>query len=166
MGNQCSTFDSPRDHHQGIHPCAPQRERGSVPQTTRSGTLLARDDKQNRCAGRPLTMSSIIPVEIHRILWLNSKDSNSTNSLLPNHFWFRRYDPKHWSQVVLIFRRKLCHGSKVFGKDFPNFEILDAKIVLNKIIQNSHFKKRVSLEEQKTQKEDRFPRGRHIAFMI
>ena len=21
-------FDSPRDHHRGIHPCAPQRERG------------------------------------------------------------------------------------------------------------------------------------------
>ena len=27
----------PRDHHQGIHPCAPQRERESVPQATRSG---------------------------------------------------------------------------------------------------------------------------------
>ena len=38
------------------------------------------------------------------------------------------------------------------------FEMLDAKIAsaLNKIIQNSHFKKKVSLEEQKTQKEDRF----------
>ena len=31
FGNQFSTFDSPRDHLQGIHPCAPQRERGSVP---------------------------------------------------------------------------------------------------------------------------------------
>ena len=37
---------------------------------------------------------------------------------------------------------------------------------LNKIIQNSHFKKKVSLEEQKAQKVDRFPRGRQIAFMI
>ena len=46
--------------------------------------------------------------------------------------------------------------------------MLDAKIAsaLNKIIQNSQFKKKVSLEEQKTQKEDRFPRGRQIAFMI
>ena len=44
--------------------------------------------------------------------------------------------------------------------------MLDAKIAsaLNKIIQNSHFKKKVSLEEQKAQKEDR--RGRQIAFMI
>ena len=56
----------------------------------------------------------------------------------------------------------------VCGKDFPNFKLLDAKIVsaLNKIIQNSQFKKKVSLEEQKAQKEDRFLRGRQIAFMI
>ena len=46
--------------------------------------------------------------------------------------------------------------------------MLDAKIAsaLNKIIQNSHFKKKVSLEEQKAQKEDWFLRGRQIAFMI
>ena len=46
--------------------------------------------------------------------------------------------------------------------------MLDAKIAsaLNKIIQSSHFKKKVSLEEQKFQKEDRFLRGRQIAFMI
>ena len=33
---------------------------------------------------------------------------------------------------------------------FPNFEMLDAKIAsaLNKIIQNSYFKKKVRLEEQ------------------
>ena len=54
------------------------------------------------------------------------------------------------------------------GQDFPNFEMLDAKIasVLNKIIQNSQVKKKVSLEEQKAHKEDRFLRGRQIAFMI
>ena len=34
------------------------------------------------------------------------------------------------------------------------------------IIQNSHFKKKVSLGEQKAQKEDRFQRGRQIAFTI
>ena len=46
--------------------------------------------------------------------------------------------------------------------------MLDAKIAsaLNKITQNSQFKKKVSLEEQKAQKEDRFLRGRQIAFMI
>ena len=46
--------------------------------------------------------------------------------------------------------------------------MLDAKIAcaLTKIIQKSHFKKKVSLEEQKAQEEDRFLRGRQIAFMI
>ena len=46
--------------------------------------------------------------------------------------------------------------------------MLDERIAaaLNKIIQNSHFKKKVSLQEQKVQKEDRFLRGRQIAHMI
>ena len=47
--------------------------------------------------------------------------------------------------------------------------MLDARIAsaLNKIILSSHFKKqKVSLEEQKAQKEDRFQRGRQIAVMI
>ena len=50
----------------------------------------------------------------------------------------------------------------------PNFEVLDARIAsaLNRIIHNSHFKRRISLEEQKAQKEDRFLRGRQIAYLI
>ena len=63
---------------------------------------------------------------------------------------------------------ELKSSRSVYGKDFPNFEMLDAKIssALNKIIQNSQFKKKVSLQEQKAQKEDRFLRGTQIAFMI
>ena len=71
FGNQFSTFDSHRDHHQEIHPCAPQRKRGSVPQAAGSGTPFTRDDKQGKgtipmqtFAGRPSTMSSIIPEEL------------------------------------------------------------------------------------------------------
>ena len=37
---------------------------------------------------------------------------------------------------------------------------------LNRTIQNTRFKKKVSLEEQKAQKEDRFLRGRQIAYLI
>ena len=50
----------------------------------------------------------------------------------------------------------------------PNFEVLDAKIAsaLNRIIHNTQFKRKVSLEEQKAQKEDRFLRGRQIAYLI
>ena len=50
---------------------------------------------------------------------------------------------------------ELESSRSVRGKNFPNFEMLDAKIAsaLNKIIKNSQFKKKVSLEEQKAQKE-------------
>ena len=54
------------------------------------------------------------------------------------------------------------------GISMPNFEELDARIAsaLNKIIHNSHFKRKISLEEQKAQKQDRFLRGRQIAYLI
>ena len=54
------------------------------------------------------------------------------------------------------------------GIQMPNFEVLDARIAsaLNRIIHNSHFKRRISLEEQKAQKQDRFLRGRQIAYLI
>ena len=44
----------------------------------------------------------------------------------------------------------------------------DAKIAsaVNRIIKNTRFKKKVGLEEQKAQKEDRFLRGRKIAYLI
>ena len=49
---------------------------------------------------------------------------------------------------------ELKSSRSVAGKNFPNFDMLDAKIAsaLNKIIQDSHFKKKVSVEEQKVQK--------------
>ena len=87
--------------------------------------------------------------------------------------------------LVPVFLRRQCYGSKKWRWSIrwttlnhrarlrvilisPNFETLDARIAsaLNEIIQNSYFKKKVSLEEQKAQKEDRFLRGRQIAYMI
>ena len=63
---------------------------------------------------------------------------------------------------------ELKSSSSPRGVSMPNFEVLDAKIAsaLNKIIHNSHFKRRISLEEQKAQKQDRFFRGRQIAYLI
>ena len=57
--------------------------------------------------------------------------------------------------------------SSVRGIRMPGFGVLDARIAsaLNRIIHNSHFKRRISLEEQKAQKQDRFLRGRQIAFL-
>ena len=75
-----------------------------------------------------------------------------------------------WIKVVEMVDslKELKSSRSVSGKIFPNFGMLDAKIAsaLNKIIHNSQFKKKVSLEEQKAEKEDRFLRGRQIAFMI
>ena len=62
----------------------------------------------------------------------------------------------------------LRSSSSIRGILMPDFEVLDARIAsaLNKIIHNSHFKRRISLEEQKAQKQDRFLRGRQIAYLI
>ena len=56
----------------------------------------------------------------------------------------------------------------VRGSQMLNFAVLDAGIAsaLNRIIHNSHFIRKVSLEEQKAQKEDRFLRRRQIAYLI
>ena len=50
----------------------------------------------------------------------------------------------------------------------PNFEVLDARIAsaLNRIIHNTKFKRRISLEERKAQKQDQFLRGRQSAYLI
>ena len=62
----------------------------------------------------------------------------------------------------------LMSSSSLRGIQMPNFEVLDARIAsaLNRIIHNSHFKRRISLEEQKALKQDRFLRGRQIAYLI
>ena len=59
-------------------------------------------------------------------------------------------------------------SSSTGGIQLPNFEVLDARIAsaLNRIIHSARFKKKVSLEEQKAQTEDRFLRGRQIAYLI
>ena len=62
----------------------------------------------------------------------------------------------------------LKSSRSIRGTQMPNFEVLDARIAsaLNRIIQNTQFKKKVSLQEQKAQKKDRFLRGRQIAYLI
>ena len=62
----------------------------------------------------------------------------------------------------------LKSSRSIKGTHGPDFELLDARIAsaLNNIIQNTRFKKKVSLEEMKAHKEDRFLRGRQIAYLI
>ena len=55
----------------------------------------------------------------------------------------------------------LKSSCSVRGIQMPNFEVLDAKIAsaLNRIIHNTRFKKKVSLEEQKS------TRSRTVSFV-
>ena len=54
---------------------------------------------------------------------------------------------------------ELRSSSSTRGMSMPNFEVLDARIAsaLNKIIQNSQFKRRISLEEKKGPERGPFP---------
>ena len=76
----------------------------------------------------------------------------------------------HWIKEVELVDSvdELRSSSSTRGISMPNFEVLDAKIAsaLNRIIHDSHIKRRISLEEQKAPKEDRFLRGRYIACLI
>ena len=76
----------------------------------------------------------------------------------------------HWIKEVEMIDSvdDLMSSSSIRGIQTPNFEVLDATIAsaLNRIIHNSHFKRRISLEEQKAQKQDRFLRGTQIAYLI
>ena len=62
----------------------------------------------------------------------------------------------------------LKSSRSIRGTHGPKFEVLYAGIAsaLNRIIQSTRFKKKVSLEEMKAQKEDRFLRGRQIGYLI
>ena len=76
----------------------------------------------------------------------------------------------HWIKEVEVADSVdgLMSSSSIRCIQIPNFEVLDARIAsaLNRIIHNSHFKRRISLEEQKAQKQDRFLRGRQIVKRI
>ena len=52
---------------------------------------------------------------------------------------------------------ELKSSRSVYGQDFPNFEMLDAKIAsaLNKSVQNSQFKKRSASRSRKPKKRTR-----------
>ena len=75
-----------------------------------------------------------------------------------------------WIKEVELFDSvdELRSSSSTRGIPMPNFEVLDARIdsALNKIIHNSQFTRRISLEELKAKKQDRFFRGRLIAYLI
>ena len=65
-----------------------------------------------------------------------------------------------WKEVELVNSvDDLTSSCSSKGIHMPNFEVLDAKIAsaLNRIIHNTQFKRKVSLEEQKSPKRVPFP---------
>ena len=60
----------------------------------------------------------------------------------------------------------LLTSQSIEGRDFADVEMLDAKIVSsNGIITNQYFRRRIHVEEQHAQKQNRILRGRQIACM-
>ena len=140
-------------------------------------------------AGRPSTMNSFLPAEIsHNSLAVPQRlqiselqfDKFPTSSTIS--CWKIRFKTQvsscsdFPSEATLWIKdletvdslEEVKFSRSTTGKNLPNFEMLDARIAsaLNKIIQNSNFKKKVSLEESKAQKQDLFLRRGQIAFMI
>ena len=134
-------------------------------------------------ATKPLTPSSAIPVELQQNYMVGEQRQQISElqfDKFPNPQAFLVWKIRFKNQVTtcydfpsegMLWIKEMemvdsldesKSSRSVYGKDFPNFEMLDAKIAsaLNKIIQNSQFEKKVSLEEQKAQIEDRFLRGR------
>ena len=78
----------------------------------------------------------------------------------------------HWIKEVEIAKSidELMTSRSIVGRDdYPDSDMLDAMIAsaLKKILNTqTHVRKRVSVEEQRAQKHDRFLRGRQIAHMI
>ena len=194
FGNQFSTFDSPRDKEFNLTTCKETEMQSLKPEGRRLFTHVKTDmikaqsqrrhlqqsrgqrDLQNRWNYRWNYMvgqqrQQISELQFYKFpdpqsffVWkIRFKTQVTTCSDFPSDavLWIKGVEMVD-SLDELKISRSVC------GKDFTNFEMQDAKIAcaLNKIIQNSQFKKKVSLEEQKAQKEDRFLRGRQIAFMI
>ena len=76
----------------------------------------------------------------------------------------------HWNKEVEIAKSidELMTSQSIAGrKDLSDHDMLDAMIAsaLKKLLASVHFRKKVSVEEQRAQKYNRFLRGRQIAHM-
>ena len=162
-------FDSTQTPYQGIlhssNPCAT----GSIPVQHVQGDL-SREVKNElgattpvpMSASRPSTMKFSYPRKYHRILWLYSKDYRyrSFSSINSHTFIIFVLEDKIQKPGEVLVRCSL--GGCVMGqrsgdgwsKDFPTFEILDARSAsaLNKIIQNSTSTRRSVWRNRKLRK--------------
>ena len=75
----------------------------------------------------------------------------------------------HWIKEVETAKSRddlMTSQSIVERSDFTDYDMLDAASALKKLLTHVHFRKRVSVEEQRAQQYDRVLRGRQIAYMI
>ena len=157
--------------YQGILHSTNQSAIGGIPVERSTGRPVVRSEERigstipmPMFAGRPSTMNSSLPAEIpqnsvadQQRLQVSSCSDFPSEAML----WIKEVEMVDSVDDLKSSRSIKC-------KNFPNFEMLDARIAsaLNKIIQNSYLKKKVCLDKQKAQKEYRFLRGRQIANMI
>ena len=130
--------------------------------------------QDQRCQSGPSAESSVISSErLFKELWSRQ---TTTFDKFPTPATFARWKIRFKIEVCTCsqFPTEATHWIKeeemvdsvddfqsslsVRGIRMPDFAVLDARIAsaLNRIIHNSHFKRRVSLEKQKAQKQDRF----------
>ena len=196
FANPRSTFESSQTPYRGILHSTTPSAAGEVQVRICTGAPVARDEARigstipmPTVASRPSTMNSFMPVDVPQSSMVGQQRQQISERQFdkfptPSSFsyWKSRFENQvttcsdFHSETMLWIKEvemvdsvdELKSSRSIAGKNSPSFEILDEKIAsaLNKIIQNSNFKKKVSLEEQKAQKEDRFPRGRQIALMI
>ena len=196
FANQFSTVDSSRNHYQRSHHSMTPGDTGSVPVHIETITVVARDEDLNwgtiampNFAGRPSSISSLFPLGIPQnsmVAQQRQQISELHLDIFPAAQSFFCWKDTFTNQVttcsdfpseamlwikeeeMVDSLEELKTSRSSAGKNFQNFEMLDARIAsaLTKITQNSLFKKKVSLEEQKAQKEERFLSGRQLAFMI
>ena len=113
--------------------------------------------------------------EMHLGKFSLSKEFQSSKVNFKTEVFSQSADPHltmHWIEEVERAKsidELLTSRSIVGRRDFTDCDMLDAMIVssLKRLLSTQvHFRKRVSVEEQRARKDDRLSRGRHIAFMI
>ena len=126
---------------------------------------------------QPEFQSSLVRETLQRIMGQTNNDcrfliSTSTSSLHQQPSLAERWGSRPCFVLVHNSLRKQCNGSKKWSWliQWVNWDLRHLLVVFQchwtKSIHHSHFKRRISLEEQKAQKQDRFFRGRQIAYLI
>ena len=195
FGNPFSTFDSPTNYSQRIQCVDVQRNREAVPEAGRMKTIHTSEDRPNQgtipmptFATKPLTTSSTMPVKLPQNYVVGQRQQISELQFdkfpHPQSFmvWKIRFKTQvtscsdflsHamlWIKEVEVVHSldELKSSRSVYGKDFPNFEMLDAKIASRSEQNHPEF----PVQEKRSASRSRKPKKRtgfyekDIAFMI